>query len=356
MAVVEQMFGRQLQRFVDSVERWSLGGAVDGQLEAAIRNQICGELLNIGSLSVVREALASLGGKPAGKRLKALVDDCGQRFRLEDRTLSVIVAPVAVRLSAQKGQPQHHRYPRTSDIRSLETMMQASLGCIDVVFDRRLYDGRALWGARPMDLLEFCKRLEAGDELPEGGPPSVKLADKRVGQWQMVYLLGVVVSEPDKDVEIDEDDAQRKLMPWRCYAEWSLYEVDHSLRMGEMSEKKSICYGMLSLKKGVQYGENVFRAHLLEALMKEFVQGATGVWFYYALDAQANAVRLLITGAPMTVEFRWQLLRGETLEGGFEKELDRVIKMYVPLSEVRERCEMHLFDYHRKAREEGVSS
>lgn len=350
---VTSLFDRQVDRFVENVVRWHHGQGRDQQLEDRIRQQVCGEMLNQGTRTLVDAALNELSGDAAASRLRDLVANCRQHFVLEDRLLSVVAVPVSVKMLSRSDGDVRVSVGRADEIISLGQMMEHILGCRKMVFDRRVYEGKALFSANPKSMLEFCERLEAGEELPEGGPPSAVLSSRAEGAWKMVYLLGVEVRDLDDDLELDYDERQTALLTTRNHAEWALSEMDEVLYSeGAVAEAK--CHGMLYLTTALRKGEDLSRGYRLESTMRNFQQGETGVWFRYTYDPTKNCVRLLISGTPMAVEFTWPLFMGERLDG-FQHELDRVIDMMVPEDDIQVKMEVPMNEYIQHVREEGLT-
>jgi len=350
---VTNIFDRQVDSLVDAVRRLVRSDGRDGAASDIVRKQVGGELMNYGRMQVVSGAMGELYGEPGCDLLKKAVRHHRETFYLPDRTLSAVVVPVAVRFKSRGAGDVQVVEAHPDEIDGLAQVVARKVGSNKVVFDTRLYEGTELFYFKPNEMLAFLQKLEAGERRPDGGPETTVVRSSAEPGWRVVYLLGVEVNEPGATLAMNTDEAQRLLREDRCHAEWALSEASGLLIFNNKATAEASCLGFWYVSRGVLEGETWLRGAQLYALMNGFDQGISGVKFRYALDEANHHVRLLITSALMTVEFRWKLLMGEGMEG-FLDELDTVIAQLVPADDVLVKEEVPLYDYEKIARKAGL--
>jgi hypothetical protein len=168
-----------------------------------------------------------------------------------------------------------------------------------------------------------------------------------------VYFLGVQVTDIKGYRLLNDEAIQRQLINWTYHAVWSLTECKTVFANKALSAQAK-CHGVWYVNEGVLQGENAMRGHRLHSMLTNFELGVTGVKFFYVHVPMELQVRLMICSHLMTVEFKWKLMGAETLDG-FKEALNYAIVMCVPSDEVRELRQVDLFDYHKLAREHGLS-
>lgn len=348
---VVTLFDGQVAALVGAVRRLNASNGADAEAYTAVRRQVTGELVNRGSLDMVSAAMGILGETASG-RLKDVVSHCSEKFYFEDRVLCAIVVPVAIRLVSRVGGQIEIDKARPLDLSTTAKLLERRSGAKKVVFDTRLYDAKTLFHTKPKNLSTFLSQLADGEVLPEGGPRSITVRSAPEPQWQMVYFLGVQVTEPDAPLMMNEEGLQRAMAQWRCHIEWAITEHP-AVMMNKSVTANARGHGYWYLREGVRRGENLVRKQKLKDLISNFDQGVDGVYFNYTHDLIGFQVKLLLSSHLMTVEFRWKLFADESVDD-FRAALDEVIDLLIPANEVIEKREIDMFDYDALAQKRGL--
>ena len=141
----------EVQALVKSVRRLRASSGPGKKAYDMIREKVSAELLKTDGVKVVPAAMEKLQGQPGGQRLTAIVEHCRETFYFEDRVLCSIVAPVAIRMKSQFNGAVTIGEARHSDLAFLARILQSHTGAKKVVFDQRLYDGRARKRSKPWE-------------------------------------------------------------------------------------------------------------------------------------------------------------------------------------------------------------
>jgi hypothetical protein len=349
---VSSLFEHRIESLARDVRRLDAGNGADGSLYESVRRQVSGELMNRGRYEVVSATAGKLLGERGEDRLKEIVMHCSERLYLDDRVLTAIVVPVAVRLTSRRDGGVVLSEGRKEDLMHLAEIVQKRSGASKVVFDTHLYTGSALHVADPRKIFEVLKRLESGEELGDIGPKTHEVKSCAEPTWEMVYFLGVEVTKSGVKQCLNDLQTQRALKEWRSHAEWALTETETVL-FNRTCVTDAKCHGIWYLNKGVSVGEDLMRTYKLKSVIANFDQGVKGVYFFYTHDVFGSQVKLLVSSHLMTIEYRWKILSGETLDG-FKKALDEAIDLYVPNNEINEKQELDLFAYDEMAQKRGL--
>lgn len=349
---VATIFDAQVDTLMKKVRRIALTNAKEGDVYEAVRRQVSGELVNQGKLEIVGAAMGELCNEPSVNVLTDLVAHCSETFYLQDRILNTIVVPVGIRLKSRVDSSCVIANGREDELKALAIAIKRQLGSRKVVFDNRLYDGKRLYYMNPKKMMAFLLKLEAGENLPDGGPVVISARSKSDSEWEMVYFLGVEVRDKNSKLQLNEESIQRGLMETRCHGEWALAESEAVLFDTDV-DCDTKCHGIWYLNKGVAIGEDLIRSYRLQSFLSNFELGVVGVRFKYTHDEINFQVRLMVSSPLMTVEFKWKLYSDETLEG-FKKALDLAIDRILPADDVIEKREIEIYDYAKAAKENGL--
>jgi hypothetical protein len=221
------------------------------------------------------------------------------------------------------------------------------------LFDRKLYEGSALYRINPKKLLSYLLQLESGVESPADGPKTGQVKSAVEPSWAMRYFLGVEIADLYRPQRMNDEALQRQLMPYRYLGAQALSKCTEVLK-SPLVRAEAECKGVWYLNRGVRLGENLRRGYGLQQQLANFDVGDKGVEFHHAYDLMGSCVRLLVSSHVMTMEHRWKLFGGE-LPTDFRQELDDAIALMVPADEVRGVHEVDLFDYEAIAKVKGLS-
>ena len=350
---IEDIYTRQMRVLVERVRRLPAAAGPGDVAYEAVRQQVAGEYASKGGLEVTSAAIHELEGGPGGQRLQQIADHCGESFCLEDRMLSAIVVPVFVRLTSSTDGELVLREGDQKYLASLAALLKSFTGSRQILFDRHLYEGSALYRPNPKNLLNYLLQLESGVESPVEGPKTSQAKSAVEPPWAMRYFLGVEVADLYRPQRMNDEALQRKLMPYRYLGANALCHCTEILRNPQVRAQAE-CKGVWYLNSGARLGENLRRGYGLQQQLANFDMGEKGVEFHYVYDLVGSCVRLLVSSHRMTMEHRWKLFGGE-LPTDFRQQLDDAIALMVPTDEVRCIREVDLFDYEAIATVKGLS-
>jgi len=234
---------------------------------ASIRSVISAELLGNEHLEIATRALGDLDEEGAIRLLK-IIEHCSETFYYSSSVLSAIALPMAVLWRS----PKEHGYRLTrvnrDAINGLGHALAQRDGIRRVVFDTRPFSNAEVFSTSARDLREYLWHLNASTQVAWDHPASLAVHSQADPMWQMVYFLGLEVSDPA---------APRTLMG---------NELSVNLRGGQSSFMNlvrsalvdsnhfhSYCPGVWYLHDGLRQGEKTLRRRRLLALM-EAVHGA----------------------------------------------------------------------------------
>ena len=349
---IENMFDRQVLALADKVRRLQASGGKEPALYESIRKQVSGELINQGKLEVVAATIGELClEEGACQSLTDLVTHCSQHFYLEDRVLSAFVLPVAFRIKGPLEAPVLVSRGDADSIASLALMIKCTTGARAVWIDPHLFD-KSLFYASARQVHDHLRQLETGDKHPMAGLRPVIVRSATEPEWQMLYFLGVQVTDLNSPRLLEDPAVQRNLANWTYHATDALTQCREVL-FNRNVKPQAQNHGIWYLNRGIFEGENAMRGHRLQSMLANFDQGVKGVKFFYTHVLAEFQVKLLICSHLLAVEFVWKLLGAETMDG-FRAALNHAIRMEVPAKEVLELCEVSQFEYQRLAKEHGL--
>lgn len=262
MAVVS-FLDRQVDILVENVKALAASRGYDLATAKKVRAAVAADLLNP-EKSKLNAALERLAGTNAAECLQQVIADCRQHFDLGSRSMSVLIAPVAVRLRTRKSTPVSIQRAGHEDLNTLSLLANARLGSKKVVFDRRIYSAADLANARSAQLLELGQALLRDEADPDVGMSSYKLLSNDDWAWEMVYLLGFEERDPGDTPVANEAETQAELHRWLCYAETAISQVDQILFDDDV-EAEVKPHGIWYAAEGLKRGEDLIRAYRVNA-------------------------------------------------------------------------------------------
>jgi len=350
---ISNIFEHQVQLLADRVRRLESSHGADQASYEWIRKQVSSELINKSRPEVASAALGELGCEHAGERLKDMLTHCSEHFYFEDRVLSAIAVPVAFRMKAPANNQIEISEGERRNLTTLAAMARNVTGSRNMVFDSHLYDGKGLYCCSAKRLLGRLQHLEKGILSPEVGPTKRVINAQSEPAWQMLYLLGVQVTDVEGGRVVNDENSQRRLGNWTYHAEWALSQCNKVLSDRGITAQAQ-AHGFWYLSRGIQEGEDKIRGHRLKSLLANFDQGVRGVKFHYVHESVEFQVRLMIVSQPMTVEFQWKLMGDESLDG-FCKELAHSILQVIPDGSALVVQQIEMYDYRNLAHQHGLS-
>lgn len=344
---------RQIQTLRRDVKELYASHGSDRECDRRVRQAVSGYLQSGARWTVLSATSGGLEPGPERDLLGSVIAECRQIVELEDRTLHAIVVPMAVRLRSEM-----HAGKGVSDVAremlSLpSSVMARAIDALSVAFGTRLYAGKDLLYAEATNLRDLMLQIEAGTEHPEAGIKGAWVRAAVAPEWQLVYVLGVAVLAPGEQLRIDTDEAQRTLMNLRRHFAGVFTDIK-SVALTAGIEGEAVCEGFWTLEVGVRNGEDLRRRHQLERVLVAVDKGDTSVELSYARSSREQCVRLLVCSMAGAVEFRWELLAGES-RTAFRTALDRAVAIHLPMTPATSQRELDLYDYERVAREKGLS-
>lgn len=344
---------RQIQSLRRDVKELHASHGFDLECDRRVRQAVSGYLQSGARWTVLSVTGGGLEPGPERELLGSVIAECRQIVELEDRTLHAIVVPMAVRLCSEvhAGRGVSNGAPEMLGLPS--AVMPRAIGALRVAFGTRLYTGKDLLYAEATNLRDLLLQIEAGADHPEAGIKGAWVRAAVAPEWQLVYVLGVAVLAPGGQLRIDTAEAQRALMNMRRHFAGVFTDIKN-LALTPGIEGEAVCEGFWTLEVGVRKGEDLRRRHQLERVLLAVDKGDRSVELSYARSPREQCVRLLVCSMAGAVEFRWEVLAGESLTA-FRTALDRAVEIHLPMIPTTSRRELDLYDYESRAREKGLS-
>ncbi len=350
---IKTIFEHQVDALVKDVCRLHQSQGLDHKTYQKIRTQVSGELVNQGRLEIAAAALGGLDDEGACDRLKDIISHCSENFFLEDRVLSAIAVPLGLRMQSVGSAALSLGEADANWLSVLEQMATRITNARRIVLDTRLYDGKTLFYCSANKLYQYLRHLEAGSQTTVEVPHPCTVKSDENPSWQMVYLLGVQVTDLNGERALDTIETQRVLGKWTHRAEWALTQNPRVL-FTKGIRAQAQCHGFHYLGQGLRVGEDIIRGYRLQETLVNFDQGDQGVKFFYVHVWTDFQVLLLAVSHVMTIEIRWKLMGAETLNG-FREQLRQAIAVTMPTDTILVMEEVELYDYQKLARENGLS-
>ncbi|MBI5718710.1 MAG: NERD domain-containing protein [Burkholderiales bacterium] len=368
--------GRELSelelRQIDSLERDIIAlhrsQGTNPAREKRVRQTVSGHLQSGARytvLSAARSGLRHTHGSAGDARDKAereqhwallshLIAECRQTVELEDRTLTAIVAPLAVRWPMPEGAARESVRVTEGDqmyVSSPALFIRKATGAHTVRFSRRFYAGKNLQTLDARHLRQALLEIEAGSEPTMPNLKPLALAPSANADWEMVYLLGVAVMSPGERLELDDEQVQRELARQveGLHAVFTIAAMDATRTHHDVAEGHA--EGVWTLEAGVRHGQMLQRRHALESLLTT-ADGDGRLRCWYSLDLRNDIQLLLDWGATRVQrEFTTDPDRGQ----GFRASLEAAIAAQVPAGTEVELQELSAYDYQRQVQSLGMS-
>ena len=304
---IKTIFEHQVDSLVKDVCRLHQSQGLDQKTYQKIRTQVSGELVNQGRLEIAAAALGGIDDEGACDRLEDIISHCSENFFLEDRVLSAIAVPLSsAALSLGEADANW--------LSVLEQMATRITHARRVILDTRLFEGKTLFYCSANKLYQYLRHLEAGSQTTVEVPQPCTVKSDENSSWQMVYLLGVQVTDLNSERALDTIETQRALGKWTHRAEWALTQNPRVMFTKGISAQAQ-CHGFHYLGQGLRVGEDIIRGYRLQEALVNFDQGDQGVSFFYVHVWTDFQVLLLVVSHVMTIEIRWKLMGAETLDG-----------------------------------------
>jgi len=350
---IKTIFEHQVDALVKDVCRLHQSRGLDQKTYQKIRKQVSGELVNHGGLEIAAAALGGIDDEGACDRLKDIISHCSENFYLEDRVLSAIAVPVGFRMKSSASAALTLVEADANYLSVLEKMATRITNARHVVLGTRLFEGKTLFYCSANKLYQYLRHLEAGSQTTVEVPQPCTVKSDANPSWQMVYLLGVQVTDLNGERDVDTLETHRALGKWTHRAEWALTQNPRVLFTKGISAQAQ-CHGLHYLGQGLRVGEDIIRGYRLQTALVNFDQGDQGVKFYYVHVWTDFQVLLLVVSHVMTIEIRWKLMGAETLDG-FREQLRQAIAVTMPTDTILAMEQVELYDYQKLARENGLS-
>jgi hypothetical protein len=347
---IHPLFNDQVDALVKDIHQLEFGQGADQALFQKIRRQVSGELLNLGRLEICSAAIGELHDENSVTRFRAIINHCSQHFYLQDRVLSALALPLSVRMKTAIDDPFTLKDADADHLHALAEVSKNLSGASRFQFDNRLFAGRTLFYCNARKLFAHLRQLEAGIQQPNEGLLHGHISTGTDG-WQVVYLLGVAVSDLQAPLRIDE--LQQVLGNWTHLAAWSV-EQHKQVVFSKGVTVQADCHGFHYLDRAVEVGENALRGHQLQSLLANLNPGDKYIKFYYVHDLVNFQVKLVVVSSAMTVEHKCKLMGAETLDG-FRRELAIAINTVLGSHHALGVQEVSLYDYTQLAHTHGLN-
>jgi hypothetical protein len=326
---VKSLMDHQIAAMVEDISRLDNSGGSDSAALARIRTTVSRELLTGDVLEITMGALGVLEQDSAAQRLMDAVSYCSEHFQMEDRILSAVVLPVSIQLCAKNMLPMSICTGERSDLRELATKMVQTMGTRKVIFDTRLYKGADLNLMKYRDLREFLLQLEAGIFYPKGGPRGIEVqASSDAASWQLVFFLGVEVTDLQSYPRLNDWPIQTQSTGWRDHPSASI-EYSNEVLLNEDIKVRAESHGVFYLLRGLEAGERGLRSLRIGEMLTALGTNGAGLKIFCTHDENTFQMRTLMISPLMTLEHKWRMYRDENL-WEFQRELERLALATLP--------------------------
>lgn len=350
---IKSIFNKQVEALVQDVLLLERSQGNDQQVYKRVRKQVSGELIHQGQLEITAAAIGALEDEAAISLLQSIVSHCSEHFYLSDRVLSAIALPVTFQMQSPPSCPLELQVGDASHLETLATVSRNLTQSRLMVFDNRLYSGQALFYSNAAKVYRHLCQLEVGVCHPEEGIKTNTASSNTDDCRQMLYFLGVQVTDLTHPRDLDSLESQRILGNWTHRAEWALTQCDPVL-FAKGTRALAQCHGFHYLGRAVAEGEEIRRGLLLQSALANFDAGDHGVRLLYAHEFIHFQVKLLVISQAMVIEHCWKLMGSESIEG-FRSQLDMAIALVLHRRDVQEVRQVELYDYEKLAREQGLN-
>lgn len=347
---------RQAEILARDILLLSASKVQDRGLLRTVRQTISGHLARAGLHRVLSLARAALREPAAVDLLKDLTRQCRASFDLGDRVLTAIVVPLAFRWQASPGveTPALLLQADRASLGIPAIRIGSALDADYVRFSARIYAGGRLAALDPRLLRQALEQIESGREpsVPELHPLS--LAPSADGSWRVVYLLGVVVTDAETEIDLNDESVQRPLAgQLDLLADAVAGAVDNLSRTRATAQ--SVVEGVWCLPEGLDHGRKLQQEQTLHTLFRPGQQPAEELRCFYAVDSDGMQIRLLVHWGDSRHEHGFTVLRGAQPLTEFRLMLDEAIAAKVPGWVKVTVSQLDQYDYRRAAKQLGQS-
>jgi hypothetical protein len=325
---VKNMLEHQINTMVTDVNRLELSGGSDAAALARIRSVVSNELLKCDVMEITAGALGELEQETAAKRLMGIVSYCSEHFQCDDRILSAVVLPVSIKLRALNRVQMSIDKGERGDLRDLSVKMVQTLGARKVVFDTRLYNGTDLNQMKSRDVLGFLLQLEAGVFYPSGGPRVINLQAESQPSWKSAFFIGVEIIDINKFPQLNDWPVQMQSSGWCDHPGASIEYSDEVLFNVDVEAQVS-SHGAFYLARGLEAGVRGLRKMRILEMLDALEADCASLQIFCTQIEFSSQVRTLMVCPQLTLEYKWNLLREETL-WEFQQELERLALEVMP--------------------------
>jgi len=344
---------RQADLLMADVQRLLIPDSEEGRLESKVRRAVAGHLASGGRTRVISFAIARSNDERARDLLRSFVRRCRYTLDLPDRTLTAIVTPVAVRWTTPTGADWSAVEIAAASRPHLNTPaihVRSRTKAREVHFAEALYEAGTLAsldaGVMRSCLLQIENKLEP--DAPQLRP--IVLRPMTTGNWRLVYLLGVMVTDPEDSVVLDNMTVQRdltaKLDMMADAVTWPA-----AFATGNADAAEATAEGVWTLDAGLAKGRGLENEHLLQLVMGSRRDETGPLECWYACDEQARSVLFLMRRQAGTYdELVFHLLNEAEPLRAFREILDAAILCQVPAGTEVTLREVDLYDYRKQAK------
>ena len=320
---VVNLLGYQIEQLVADVMRLDQSGGSDSAALLRIRNTVSRELLESDLMEVTTAALGLLNTDTAANRLLSILAYCSEHFEIGTQVFSVVALPISIRMRALNRQHTSLRRGERGALKELAEKMRSATGANKVIFDTRLYRGTDLFQLRSRDMRRFLMQLAAGTLYPKGGPAELEISSTADGAFQQVYFLGVEVMDVPKYPQLDDWPIQMQSQAWLDFPSAALECADDVLFNANV-QVEAQSHGIFYLARALDAGAKGDRDLRITEMLKALGSDGRGLQMYLTESPLRNQVRTLMVGALLTLEYKWDLLKDETI-ADFQRVLERLV-------------------------------
>lgn len=348
---------RQADGVATDVAALGRSGGHDPDLDRKLRQAISGQLQNGGRFRALSVARGSLELTRDKVLLDRLIAECRQTVDLEDRRVTAVVVPLAIRWRTPAGADWSGVELAEGDRSSFGVPCQRVAGVLDadeVVFSARLYEGGRLLALDPRLLRKALLQIEVGEEPTVPELKAVPLRPQPGADWQIRYMLGVVVTQPQQTVRVDDEETQQALAG-QLDLFVDAFTWPALLATGTKDAARAQVEGVWTLDAGIKRGRRLQRQHRIESLLAQFTVRPQPLDCWFVLDKERAAIRLLTAQADVRTQHTLPMLDGDECSGAIRKLLQSAAFAQLPAGPAVRLHEMGLHDFQRQLRSFGMT-
>jgi hypothetical protein len=350
---IKNMLDHQIATMVSDVNNLDNSGGSDSAALVRIRTTVSHELLNCEYMEITTRVLGDLENDSAAQRLLAIVNYCSEHFPVEGHILSAVVLPVSIQLRALDKKQMSINTGERGALRDLAATMVETVGARKVTFDTRLYSGAAIYQMKSRDLRAFLQQLDNGIFYPKGGPRAMDLhATSDDASWRLAFFLGVEVIDSGKFPSLNDWPVQLQSSGWCDHISAAIEYADEVL-FDEDVQAQAVSHGVFYLGRGLEAGDKGLRSLRMKGMLAALGTDGIGLQIFCTQVENAHQVRTLMVFHLLTLEYKWNLLREETL-AEFQRELEQLAQAVLPEFDALCIVMLDEEEYSAKAKEHQV--